>query len=128
MKLMPYAEEFQIIPRVKTGTDQYGNDTFEDGDPITVWGAFDQISGRHPTGKVAGSGSSGRAAGAIGGSEQVIEYDMIYLSGDSPVPGPFDAIMARGVRRALAQEPTTFRNPFTGFVGGVVLTLKTVRG
>jgi hypothetical protein len=128
MHLMPYAEKFQVIPRTLTGTDVYGNNVYADGELIDVWGAFDQISGRHPTGKVAGAGSSGRAAGSVGGSEQTVEYDMIYLEQGSYVPGPFDAIIARGVRRTMAQLPTTFRNPFTGFVGGVVLTLKAVEG
>lgn len=128
MRMMPFAETFQIIPRVKTGVDKYGNNTYQDGAPVTVYGAFDQISGRHPTGKVSGAGSSGRAGGAVGGSEQTVEYDMIYLEPGSPVPGPFDAIMARGVRRTMAQLPTTYRNPFTGFTSGTVLTLRTVAG
>lgn len=128
MHTMPFAERFQIIPRVKTGEDKYGNNTYTDGAPITVYGAFDQVSGRHPTGKVAGAGSSGRSASAIGGSEQTIEYDMIYLEQGSAVPGPFDAIMARGERRTMEQLPTTYRNPFTGFTSGTVLTLKTVHG
>jgi hypothetical protein len=128
MNLMPYAEQFEWIPRVKTGEDGYGNDTFEDGAPVTVRGAFDEVSGRHPTGKVSGAGSSGRAGGAVGGSEQTVEYDMIYLNPGEPVPGPFDAIVARGVRRTMQAIPTTYRNPFTGWTSGAVLTLKTVNG
>lgn len=129
MRIMPFAEKFQIIPRVSTGTvDEYGNDVYADGEPVTVYGAFDQISGRHPTGSVASSGTSGRAAGAIGGNEQTVEYDMIYLEQGSYLPGPFDTIVARGVRRGMAQLPTTYRNPFTGWVSGTVLTLKTVEG
>lgn len=129
MRLMPFAEEFQIIPRVKSDQrDEYGNDTYTDGEPITVWGAFDQVSGRHPTGSVASAGTSGRAAGAVGGNEQTVEYDMIYLEQGSAVPGPFDSIMARGIRRGMAQLPTTYRNPFTGWETGAVITLKAVEG
>lgn len=128
MHVMPFGEQFQIIPRVKTGVDGKGNNVYADGAPVTVYGAFDQISGRHPTGRIAGSGSTGRAAGAVGGSEQTTEYDMIYLEQGSYVPGPFDAVMARGVRRNLAQIPTTYRNPFTGYQSGAVLTLRTVEG
>lgn len=126
--VMPYAEQFQIIPRVKTGVDQYGNDVHIDGPPITVWGAFDQISGRHPTGRVSGSGSTARGSGSVAGSEQTTEYDMIYLEQGSAVPGPFDTIIARGQRRSIAQLPTTYRNPFTGWTTGAVITLKTVEG
>lgn len=126
--VMPYAEKFQIIPRVLNGRDAKGNDIWIDGAPIDVWGAFDQISGRHPTGRIASSGSGARAAGSVSGSEQTTEYDMIYLEQGSPVPGPFDAIMARGQRRNIAQLPTTYRNPFTGWTTGAVITLKAVEG
>lgn len=128
VRVMPYAEEFQVIPRVLTGRDAYGNDVYGDGAPVTVWGAFDQISGRHPTGHVSSSGSSGRAAGGVSGSEQTTEYDMIYLEQGSYIPGPFDAIIARGQRREITQLPTTYRNPFTGWTTGAVITLRAVEG
>jgi hypothetical protein len=128
MRIMPYAEKFQILPRQKNGEDEYGNDVFVDGEPKDVWGAFDEISGRHPTGRIAGDSTATRGAAGVGGSEQTIEYDMVYLEQGSYMPGPFDHIIARGVRRGFAQLPTIYRNPFTGFSSGPVLTLRSVEG
>lgn len=109
--MMAFPESFTLLSRTVTGQDADGNDIYT---PIST--AF--------RGAFAPSGSTVLVQGQL----TVVGHDTIYAAEGSPIPLPTDQIIARGSTRTIDGIPEVYRNPFTGWTPGPVITLVSATG
>lgn len=106
----PFGEPITIVTRVKSGTDDYGDDTFTES-TVTVSGAFDPTIGIEYTGS----------------GDTVVTNPQALLPYDAPVTST-SVLVIRGDRYEVDGEPNQWRSPFTGWEAGLAVPLKRVTG
>jgi hypothetical protein len=110
---MPFVgEPVQRVRREVTGTDRYGNDTYEDvATELAERAGFDPGGSREPV-EV--------------GRDQVVTNPKLYFPDQRPDLREDDAVIVRGERYAIEGDPADWRSPFGSTLGGLVVELQRV--
>lgn len=107
----PFGVPVTLLKRVKTGTDAFNNDVFNDVPQGTVTGAF----------------APGGSVEQIQGRDMVITQPTVYLPAGTDL-GAVDAVEIGALQYEVDGDPHNWVNPWTGWRAGLEVRLRRVTG